>query len=209
MIVKRNLLAALVSAGLALAALCSFETRVRAASDPDDLDSGVRSVAGVFALIEKNYAEPVSADRAFYQGAIPGMLSTLDPHSNFLNPSEYADMQRKQRAQYFGVGMLISVDDGLVVAMEPFPGSPAAQAGLRRGDGIVEVDGKNVKGMDSALVADLLRGPRNTQVRVTVKREGVAEPLVMVVTRGEIITNNQVDAYWLKPGVVYLGIATF
>ena len=209
MIVKRILLAALISAGLALVTLCGFESRVRAASAPDDMDSGVRAVANVYALIEKNYADPVSADRAFYEGAIPGMLSTLDPHSNFLNPSEYADMQRKQRAQYFGVGMMIGVDNGYVVAMEPFPGAPAARAGLRRGDAIVEVDGKNVKGMDSALVADLLRGPRDTQVRVTVKREGLSEPLVIVVTRGEIITNNQVDAYWVKPGVVYLGIATF
>jgi len=55
-----------------------------------------------------------SADRAFYEGAIPGMLGTLDPHSNFLNPAEYADMQRKQRAQYFGVGMLIGVDGDYV-----------------------------------------------------------------------------------------------
>jgi carboxyl-terminal processing protease len=209
MTVKRTLLAALISAGLALVALSSFGTRVRAASTPDDLDSGVRSVAGVFALVEQNYADPVSADRAFYEGAIPGMLGTLDPHSNFLNPAEYADMQRKQRAQYFGVGMLIGVDGDYVVAMEPFPGSPAAQAGLRRGDLIAEVDGKNVKGMKSELVADLLRGPRGTQVRIAVKREGVPEPLVLVVTRGEILTNNQVDAYWLKPGIAYLGIETF
>ena len=97
MIVKRTILAALISAGLALVAVCSLGTRVRAASDSDELDSGVRSVASAFALVEKNYADPVSADRAFYQGAIPGMLGTLDPHSNFLNPSEYADMQRKQR----------------------------------------------------------------------------------------------------------------
>jgi len=209
MIVKRTILAALISAGLALVAVCSLGTRVRAASDTDDMDSGVRTVAGVFALVEKNYADPVSADRAFYQGAIPGMLGTLDPHSNFLNPAEYADMQRKQRAQYFGVGMLIGVDNGLVVAMEPFPGSPAARAGLRRGDSILEVDGKDVKGVDSAQVADLLRGPRDTKVRVTVKRAGVTEPLVLVVTRGEILTNNQVDAYWLKPGIVYVGIETF
>jgi carboxyl-terminal processing protease len=209
MIVKRTLLAALIFAGLALVAVCGLDTRVRAASDADDMDSGVRTVAGAFALVEKNYADPVSADHAFYEGAIPGMLSTLDPHSNFLNPAEYADMQRKQRAQYFGVGMLIGVDGEYVVAMEPFPGSPAAQAGLRRGDLIAEVDGKNVKGMKSELVADLLRGPRDTKVRVTVKREGVPDPLVLVVTRGEILTNNQVDAYWLKPGIVYLGIETF
>jgi carboxyl-terminal processing protease len=172
------------------------------------MDAGVRAVSDVYALLERNFADKVSADAAFYQGAIPGMLGTLDPHSNFLTPAEYADMQRKQRAQYFGVGMMITVDNGNIVAFEPFPGSPAANAGLRRGDIIVTVDGKETKGMDSAAVADMLRGPRATQVRVTVKREGVSEPIPLVVTRGEIQTS-LVDVFWLKPGVVYAGLTSF
>src|SRR5512141_2626535 len=78
-------------------------------SNSDDLDKNMRTVTSVYALIEKNYADPVSSETAFYGGAtggaIPGMLHTLDPHSNFVDPDSYKDMQRRQHAQYYGVGM--------------------------------------------------------------------------------------------------------
>lgn len=197
-----------VAASALLAPLCGPGIRARAASTPDELDSSIRSVAAAYALVEQNFAEPVSSERAFYQGAIPGMLRTLDPHSNFLDPAEYSDMQRKQRAQYFGVGMLITMDGAKVVVMEPFPGSPAWSAGLRRGDVIVAVDGRDTTGKNSAAVADMLRGPRSTQVTVTVRREGASDPVSMTVTRGGIETS-LVDAFWLRPGVAYLWISSF
>jgi carboxyl-terminal processing protease len=222
----RIVLAITLAAGLALLASHGLQVRAQGVPDPEaivrrpaqsasssgQLDAGMRQVTDAYALIEKNFAEDVPADKAFYQGAIPGMLGTLDPHSSFLDPSEYAEMQRNQRAQYFGVGMLITVDPpsvgGNTVAYEPFPGSPAQLAGLRRGDIIAAVDGAKTLGMDSKKVAEMLRGPRGTEVRVTVQRPGVPDPLTFAVTRGEIQTS-KVDAYWLQPGVVYLGITTF
>src|ERR1039458_8685408 len=222
----RIVLAITLAAGLALLASHGLRVRAQGVPDPEaivrrpaqsasssgQLDAGMRQVTDAYALIEKNFAEDVPADKAFYQGAIPGMLGTLDPHSSFLDPSEYAEMQRNQRAQYFGVGMLITVDPpsvgGNTVAYEPFPGSPAQLAGLRRGDIIAAVDGAKTLGMDSKKVAEMLRGPRGTEVRVTVQRPGVPDPLTFAVTRGEIQTS-KVDAYWLQPGVVYLGITTF
>jgi carboxyl-terminal processing protease len=183
--------------------------RARAASpSEDDLGRDMKSVAAAYALVEKNFADPVSAEKAIYQGAIPGMLHTLDPHSNFLDPAEYSEMQRRQRAQYFGVGMEITMDAGRVVVTQPFPGSPASVAGLRRGDIIMAVDDKDATGMDSGAVADMLRGPRGSQVKVTVKRDGASDYFSTVVTRGEIGTS-LVDAFWLKPGVVYLGVGGF
>jgi carboxyl-terminal processing protease len=197
------------AAGLALLAFHGARVNAQSTSDSAaQLDAGVRQIVDAYALIEKNFAGEVPADRAFYQGAIPGMLGTLDPHSSFLDPTEYADMQRKQRAQYSGVGMLITVDNGNTVAYEPFPGSPAQLAGLRRGDVIASVDGVAALGMPSAKVADMLRGSRGTQVRVTVQRPGVPDPINFVVTRGDIQTS-VVDAYWLRPGVVFLGITSF
>ena len=211
-----------LAAGLALLALHSSRVNAQNVHVPgvpevdapvapgsgDPLDAGVRQVVDAYALIEKNFATEVTSDKAFYQGAIPGMLGTLDPHSSFLDPVEYANMQRTQRAQYFGVGMLISVDNGNTVAYEPFPGSPAKQAGLRRGDIIASVDGVNTLGMNSQKVADMLRGQRGTTVHVTVQRPGVADPVTFAVVRGEIQTS-VVDAYWLQPGVVFLGITSF
>jgi carboxyl-terminal processing protease len=157
-----------------------------AASPQDDLDKNIKSLATALSILEDNYADKVSSEKAIYQGAIPGMLRTLDPHSNFLDPVEYTDMQRKQRAQYFGIGMLISMDGPKVIAMEPFPGSPAWRADLRRGDTIVAVDGKDVTKKDSSAVADMLRGPRGSQVRVSVMREGATEPVTVTVTRSRM-----------------------
>jgi len=182
-------------------------SRASAAAPSDELDKSMHSVAAAYALIEKNFADPVTPEKAFYQGAIPGMLHTLDPHSNFVDPAEYREMQRRQRAQYFGVGMEIAVDNSRVVVMRPFPNSPAWRGDLRRGDIIMAVDGKDTAGMDSAAVADMLRGPKGTQVRVTVKRNG-GELVATEVTRGEIETS-VVDSFWWKPGISYLRIDSF
>ncbi|HEV2445784.1 MAG TPA: S41 family peptidase [Candidatus Sulfopaludibacter sp.] len=178
------------------------------ASIGDDLDGSVKALTSAYALIEKNFADPVSSEKAFYQGAIPGMLHTLDPHSNFVDPAEWREMQRRMKAAYYGVGMEITEDNGKVVVTRPFPGSPAWRGDLRRGDVISAVDGKDTTGMSSANVADMLRGPRGTQVRITVKREGAPDYISTEVTRGEIETSI-VDAFWLKPGTVYLKIDSF
>ena len=203
-------LALVIGVCAALASLYGPGIRARAATPQDDLDKSLKTLTNALSLLQQNYADPVASEKAIYQGAIPGMLRTLDPHSNFLDPAEYQDMQRKQRAQYFGIGMLISMDPitARVIAMEPFPGSPAWRADLRRGDVIVAVDGKDVTKKDSAGVADLLRGPRGSQVQVSVMREGASEPVTVTVTRGEISTS-LVDAFWYKPGVAFLKVTSF
>ncbi len=189
--------------------LSAYAASPATAATADDLDRDMKSVASAFALVEKNFADPVTSEKAFYQGAIPGMLHTLDPHSNFVDPADYREMQRRQRAQYYGVGMEIVGDaDGHVNVMRPFLGSPAYNAGFRRGDIIEAVDGKDVTKMDSSGVADLLRGPRGTQVRVTVKREGAPDFITAQVTRGEIATS-VVDAFWVTPDVIYMRVDNF
>jgi carboxyl-terminal processing protease len=200
--------ALIVGACTVLAPLYGPSIRARAATPQDDLDRSFKSIANVLALLEQNYADTVSSEKAIYQGAIPGMLRTLDPHSTFLDPTEYQDMQRKQRAQYFGIGMLISMDGPKVIAMEPFPGSPAWRADLRRGDVIIAVDGKDVTMKDSAGVALVLRGDRGSPVRVTVTREGAPEPITATVIRGGIETS-LVDAFWYQPGIAFLKVTSF
>src|SRR5215469_15860111 len=103
---RKAAIAVFIAAGSAALALVYTPTiRVHAAPADDPLGQGVKAMTDAFSLIEKNFADPVSSERAFYEGAIPGMLRTLDPHSNFLDPNEFRDMQRRQHAQYFGVGM--------------------------------------------------------------------------------------------------------
>jgi len=180
----------------------------RAATPQDELDKSMKSLAGAYSILQQYAAEPISSEKAIYQGAIPGMLRTLDPHSNFLDPNEYREMQRNQRAQYYGIGMVITMDGTKVIAMEPFVGSPAWRADLRRGDVIVAVDDKDVTKKNSQDVAEMLRGPKGTQVRVSVLREGATEPITVTVTRGGIETS-LVDAFWLRPGIAYLKVKSF
>jgi carboxyl-terminal processing protease len=212
----RNLVFAssVVAASVLLAPFYGPEIRARAASaTPEDLGKDMKPVTDAFALVEKNFADPINSEKAFYGdngrgGAIPGMLHTLDPHSNFVDPLEYREMQRKQHAQYYGVGMQIAMDGPKVIVMEPFVGSPAYNAGMRRGDWISAVDGQDTKGKDSAQVADMLRGEKGTDVRVSVTREGSTEPYTATITRGSIDTS-VVDAFWVKPGIAFLHVTSF
>ncbi len=173
-----------------------------------DYKANVKSFASAYALIEENFAETIPADKAIYQGAIPGMLRTLDPHSNFLDPEEYKLLQQNQRGQYYGVGMEVMMDGPRVTVVQAFPGSPAARAGLRRGDVIVAVDDHDVQGEDSGAVADRLKGARGTPVKVGVHRSGSPKTASFIVTRGEI-SPSVVDAFWVRPGIAYVNIKTF
>jgi carboxyl-terminal processing protease len=173
-----------------------------------DLRGNVKSFASAYALIEENFADTITADKAIYQGAIPGMLRTLDPHSNFLDPEEYRLLQQNQRGQYYGVGMEVMMDGSQVVVVQAFPDSPAGRAGLRRGDVIAAVDDHDVEGEDSAAVADRLKGPRGTLVKVGVRRYGAPKAVSFMVTRGEI-SPSVVDAFWVRPGIAFVYIKTF
>ena len=197
-----------VACGAVLGGLYGPLERTSAASSPAELPPSLRSFTAAYGLVESNFADRIAPDRSVYQGAIPGMLRTLDPHSNFLDPASYAQMQREQRGQYFGVGMEIGMDGRSVTVIQPFIGSPARLAGLRRGDVIVGVDDQNTESLEYGRVAEMLRGSRGTPVNVKVRREGVPEPLSFRVIRGEISPSN-VHAFWLQPGIAYLRIRSF
>jgi carboxyl-terminal processing protease len=198
-----------IALGALTAGLCHPNAAQTAGKRLDgDLHGDIKIFASAYALIEANFADRIAADKAIYQGAIPGMLRTLDPHSNFLDPEEYRLLQQDQRGQYYGVGMEVTMDGSNVAVVQAFPGSPAARAGLRRGDVIVAVNDRNVEGKDSGVVADLLKGPLGTQVKVGVRRYGAPNTLSFSVTRGEI-SPSMVDAFWVRPGVACVTIKTF
>jgi carboxyl-terminal processing protease len=182
---------------------------VAAASQGDDLPGDVGSFTRAYALVEQNFADPVSPDKAIYKGAIPGMLRTLDPHSNFFDPRDYQLLREDQKGHYYGVGMQVGPRGGKTVVMAPFPGSPSYKAGLRPGDIISKVNDKPTDNLSTTEVADLLKGPRGTQVTIVVVREGNTEPLSFAVTREEIVRNSVPDAIWAKPGIAYVKIRSF
>ncbi len=163
-----------------LGSFVSQKVSAQSASDESTLRDSLHEFTNVYSLVEQNYAEPLDTDKvdkAIYDGAIPGMLHVLDPHSNFYDPKAFAQMREDQHGKYYGVGMSIQPQpdkDGVihVVVLAPFEGTPAYKAGIRPGDVIMSIDGKSAEGLDSAAVATMLKGPRGTHVSVVMAARG-------------------------------------
>ncbi|HUI57166.1 MAG TPA: S41 family peptidase [Bryobacteraceae bacterium] len=172
-------------------------------------DKEMSLFARALVAVEQNAAEPLDFDTAIYKGAIPGMMHMLDPHSNFFDPKEYSLFREDQTGHYFGVGMEVTQRNGKTVVVAPYPGSPAWKVGLRPGDIITAVNDKSTENLNTTEVADLLKGPRGTQVKVVVSREGAPDYLSFTVIREEISRKSVQEAFWLQPGIAYVKILSF
>jgi carboxyl-terminal processing protease len=179
------------------------------ASGDGDVRESLRSFADVYDVVQQNYAEPVSPDKAIYNGAIPGMLRVLDPHSNFFDPKSYAALREEQRGKYYGVGMQVGPRNNKVIVIAPFAGAPAYRAGIRPGDVIIAVDGKPTDNMSTSDVAELLKGPKGTTVKITMMREGNDKPLDFTVVRDEIPRYSVDVHFMIRPGIGYVHISGF
>ena len=178
-------------------------------SGDSDVKDSLKQFTQVYQVVEDNYAEPVNADKAIYNGAIPGMLHALDPHSNFFDPKSYSLLREEQRGKYYGVGMTVGPRNNKVIVIFPFVGTPAYKAGIHPGDVIIAVDGKVTDNMSTSDVADLLKGPKGTTVHITILREGVDKPMEFSLIRDEIPRNSVDLAFLIKPGVGYIHITGF
>jgi carboxyl-terminal processing protease len=182
------------------------------AAGATDLQDSVKEFTQLLTVVQQNYAIPVDSDKIVYDGAIPGMLRTLDPHSYFLDPKAWAVTREDEEGKYYGVGMQIvqrTPPDNRVEVISPFVGSPAYKAGIRPGDIIVKVDDKSAVGLGSPEIADLLKGPKGTTVRISMQREGEPKPLVFTVQRDEIPHHLVDDPIVLKAGYGYIRLTGF
>jgi carboxyl-terminal processing protease len=179
------------------------------ASSTDDAQDSVKAFTRVLSVVERNYADPVDTDKVIYDGAIPGMLHVLDPHSNFFDPKQYALFREEQEGKYYGVGMVVQQRDNQTVVQSPFPNSPAYKAGIRPGDVILKVDGKNCTGLTTTEVADLLKGAKGTPVHISLGREGWDKPIEVTVVRDEIPRPGVTYSEMVKPGIGYVRVGTF
>jgi carboxyl-terminal processing protease len=157
--------------------------------------------------IEKNYVEEVDAESILY-GAIRGMLTTLDPHSSFMTPEEYKEMQVETKGQFGGLGIEISIRDDILTVVSPIEDTPAFEAGIKAGDKIVKIEDKITKGMNILEAVKLLRGPSGSQVNIWIMREGFKEPMEFTITR-DIIEVKSVKSRLLEKGFGYVRIAQF
>ena len=178
-------------------------------SGDSDVKDSLKQFTDVYALVEENYAEPVNPDKAIYNGAIPGMLHALDPHSNFFDPKSYQAMREDQRGKYYGVGMTVGPRNNKVIVIYPFVGTPAYKAGIHPGDVIIAVEGKSTENMSTGDVAEKLKGPKGTTVHITISREGVDKPMEFTLIRDEIPRYSVDVHFMIRPGIGYMHVNSF
>jgi carboxyl-terminal processing protease len=160
----------------------------------------------VLTLVRSNYVESTESRELIF-GAIRGMLETLDPHSSFMPPELYKEMQIETQGSFGGLGIEITVRDRYLTVVAPIEGTPADRAGIQAGDRIVRIDGAATKDMTLVEAVRKLRGPKGTQVIITLLREG-QEPFDLTVTR-DIIEVHSVRAANLGDGIGYIRVISF
>jgi carboxyl-terminal processing protease len=166
---------------------------------------GLKLFSDVIELVEKNYVDPVDSKQMIEQ-AIQGMVHSLDPHSSLLPPDDFKELQIDTQGEFTGIGVSITMRNGFVTVVSPIEGTPAYKAGIKAGDIIVKVDGKPTNELRHAV--KMIRGPKGTEVVVTIKRKGVGEPIDIKLIR-DVIPVESVRAIVLKPGYGYIWITNF
>lgn len=163
--------------------------------------------AQALALIEDNYAEPKTTKDLVY-GAIQGAVGTLDPHSSFMTPEEFKELQIETKGKFSGIGIEITLKNRILTVVSPIEGTPAYQMGLGAGDQIIKINGKSTKNMTLLEAVRTIRGPKGSKVTLTINRESFKHPKDFVITR-QIIPIRSVKARIMNNGIGYIRLANF
>ncbi|HRQ04484.1 MAG TPA: S41 family peptidase [Nitrosomonas halophila] len=167
----------------------------------------LRAFSQVFGRIKSDYVEPVE-DKKLITEAINGMLVGLDPHSAYLDTEEYKELQIGTQGEFGGLGIQVTMEDGLVKVISPIEDTPAFQAGIKTGDLIIKIDNTAVKGMTLSDAIKRMRGKPDTPIELTIVREGETEPLTFELVRA-IIKIESVKSKLVEPGYGYVRITQF
>src|SRR4051795_9453234 len=161
----------------------------------------------VFEKVRANYVE--RPDKAkLIEGAISGMLTSLDPHSSYMSPNEFRDMQTETHGEFGGLGIEVIMEEGLIKVVAPIDETPAARAGILANDVITQIDGEAVQGLTLNQAVDKMRGPLHSSVRLTIQREKKKEPIEVKLTR-ETIRIRPVRARTESGDIGYLRVTQF
>ena len=179
-----------------------------AAATQDGVLQQYRIYTAALSAVQREYVEPLPSDRLVHS-SIDGLLSTLDPHSNFFEPREYAAMRERQQGSYYGLGVTIASIDGDITIQSIFEGSPAYRRGIRRGDVIARVEGEDMKGWTTEQAVRRLKGPKGTKVTISIKRRGVDELIDMEVVRDEVNITTVRGAFMVDDETGYVKLAEF
>ena len=182
---------------------------VGAPTGDDGLDNALKKLVDVYAVAEAESADPVSAEKAFYEGAIPGMLRRLDPHSVFFDPAQFEQLKELQKSTRKGFGTVVSLLPGRVTILQTMPGTPSERAGLSPGDEILAVNGYELSRLDIDQLAQLLGQARQQQARLDVRRPGNARLLQFTMSPEDMDSPSVERAWLIRPGIAYLRVGSF
>lgn len=167
----------------------------------------IKTFNEILDLVKKNYVDEVEA-QILIQGAINGMIKTLDPHSTYMNADMYKELEVETQGQFGGIGIEITLVKDVLTIVSPIEDTPAHSAGLKPGDQIIKIDGKSTKDITIAEAVQKMRGPKNTKVMITITRDSMDKPKDLVLTRA-IIQIKNVKAKTYDDNIGYVRIASF
>ena len=172
-----------------------------------DAYQNIEAFANVLTMVQKNYVDDVSTDQLI-DGAINGMLSSLDPHSAYLTPDLYKELQVDTRGSFGGLGIEITQRNGVLTVVSPIEDTPAFRAGIKSGDQIIKIDNEFTKDMTLLQAVKLMRGPEGSKISLTIRRENVPDWIDLTLKR-EVIQIKSVKYRVLEPHYGYLRITQF
>ncbi len=187
--------------------LTSFVFFSKAFAVPDETYEKLRIFSDVLTIIEKNYVEDVDVENLIYD-AIRGMLSDLDPHSSFMSPDVYRELQVETQGSFGGIGIEITMRNGVLTIVAPIEDTPAFRSGLKAGDQIVKIEGKSTKNMTLFDAVKNMRGKAGTEIRITIVRKGFKEPRDFILTR-DIIQIRSIKSKKIEEDIGYIRITQF
>jgi carboxyl-terminal processing protease len=169
----------------------------------------MKSIAEAYALIEANAADPVNSEQVFYQGAIPGLLRRLDPHSVFFDPEQFDQLKKLETSTQKGFGTIVSLLPGRIIVLQTLPGTPSAKAGLNPGDEILGINGYIVARLDLDQLTELLSEARQHPVQLAVRRPGSAGIQEYTLTPQDLQESSVDRTYFVAAGIGYVRVASF
>ena len=204
---KRKKLAVMMVTGAILALVAAGGVRRLCAAESGNDYESIEMFTDVLSIVKKSYVEEVDTKKLIY-GAINGMLSSLDPHSAFMPPDTYKEMKVETKGTFGGLGIEISIKDGILTVISPIEDTPAYRAGIKAGDQILKIDEKFTKDLSIMEAVKRMRGPKGTKVTLTIMREGFEKAKEFPLVR-DIIQVKSVKFKTLDDGFGYVRVAQF
>ena len=185
-----------------------FGDKLLGSPSDDAFEKRLKEYTELVAAADEWAAEDPGTDKLVYS-SIEGMLYTLDPHSSFLAPKDYTEMQQRQKGSFYGLGILVTKRNDQVTVITPLEGTPASRLGIRAGDIISEIEGEPTEGMALDEVVSKLKGPKGTTVNIKIVRFGITDPIPMSIVRDAIPSNSISNSLMIRDDIGYIRIKDF